>query len=103
MEEKPEVLASPEAQTETPKPEKSKTMLIVVGLVVVLLLFVGAVLLLSNNSTDNGQSAKVTTTNATQELNSTSDLDKVSKELDNENLSNYEEELNQNDTDAAAF
>ena len=103
MEEKPEVLASPEAQTENPKPEKSKTMLIVVGLVVVLLLFVGAVLLLSNNSTDNGQSAKVTTTNSTQEIQSTSDLDKVSKDLDSEDLSSYEQELNQNSQDAAAF
>ena len=101
MEEKPEVLASPEEQKETPKPEKSKTTLIVVGLVVVLLLFVGAVLLLSKN-TDNGQNANVQTS-TTQELNSTADLDKVSKELDSENLSSYEEELNLNTQDAAAF
>lgn len=102
MEEKPEVLASPEAQAETPKSEKNKTMLIIVGLVVVLLLFVGAIVILSNNSSDTGQNANVTT-NTTQELNSTADLDKVSKELDSEDLSSYEEELNQNDQDAAAF
>lgn len=102
MEEKPEVLASPEAQTENPKPEKSKTTLIVVGLVVVLLLFVGAVLLLSNNSSVKPEPPKVTTSTS-NEINSTSDLTKVSKDLDSEDLSSYEQELNQNTQDAAAF
>jgi flagellar basal body-associated protein FliL len=104
MEEKPEILASAEVQNETPKAEKSKAVPIVIGLVVLLVVFAGAVLLLSGNSdTGKDNSQAVTTTKTEQQVSSTADLDKVSQELDNENLDNYEEELNQNDQDAAAF
>lgn len=104
MEEKPEILSSPQVETEAPKQEKSKTMPIVIGLIVVLLIFVGAVYFLSSN-TDTGKNnnSAVTTTKTDQEVNSTSDLDKVSKELDSEDLTTYESELNQNAQDAAAF
>ena len=104
MEEKPEILASPEVQTETPKQEKSKTMPIVVGLVVVLVIFAGAVYLLSSNiDTGKNNNSAVTATKTDQTINSTSDLEKVSKELDSEDLSTYEAELDQNVQDAAAF
>jgi len=80
--------------------EKNPTMLIIIGVVVVIVIFAAAVFALS---TQNNPSQTANQTQSDTTIKNTSDLDKISQELDKTDLDSYESELDQNDTDAADF
>ena len=94
MEPENQVIQNP---IETPKTSKSFTLWLVLGFVIVVLL--GAIYFVYfNGQTKNSSSQQSTTA-----INSTSDLDKVSQELDQTDLDSYNSELNQNNSDASNF
>ncbi len=75
---------------------KSYTLWIVVGLVVLVIAAIVTFMYFNPQS-------KVTKTQTTTAITSTTDLDNVSQELDQTDLNSYDSELDQNTSDASSF
>lgn len=104
-EEQPEPqVVNPPVSTQNSQPEgkKSKaTLYVIIGIIVLLVVFAAAIVIL-NSSADKPEESTTTTTTST-EIKDSSDLDKISNELDNADLDSYEADLKLNDDDASAF